>query len=94
VPEPAGRSDAPGAPAPAGNVETVDTVGLRCPLPLFHAREAMLDLEEGARIEVLTDDPQAPSDFEQWARKNGHTLLSISTHGLTYHVLLARGPEG
>lgn len=74
--------------------ETVDTVGLRCPLPLFHAREAMLDLAPGAHVEVLSDDPQAPSDFVRWARQNGHHLVSIETRGRTYHILLEKGADG
>jgi TusA-related sulfurtransferase len=73
--------------------EVVDTVGLRCPLPLFHAREAMLDLPLGSTVEVLSDDPQSPSDFERWARQNGHTLLSIETHGRTYHIRVRKGPS-
>lgn len=73
--------------------ETVDTVGLRCPLPLFHAREAMLDLEEGGLVEVLSDDPQAPADFQRWTRQNGHRLVSIETRGRTYHILLQRGKD-
>ncbi len=74
--------------------ETVDTVGLRCPLPLFHAREALLDLPAGARIEVLSDDPQAPSDFQRWAPKNGHRLLSVATEGRTYRIVIQKGGDG
>ena len=56
--------------------------------------EAMLDLSPGARVEVLSDDPQAPADFVQWARQNGHNLVSIETRGRMYHILLEKGGEG
>ncbi len=74
--------------------DRVDTVGLRCPLPLFHAREAMLDIAPGRRIEVLSDDPQAPSDFERWAPQHGHTLVAVTAKGRTFHILLEKGPDG
>lgn len=77
----------------ADPIETVDTVGLRCPLPLFHAREAMLDLPVGAHVEVLSDDPQAPGDFERWTRQNGHTLVGIETRGRTYHIRIQKGAD-
>lgn len=77
----------------ADAVETVDTVGLRCPLPLFHAREALLDLPAGARIEVLSDDPQAPGDFDGWTRQNGHLLVSVQTRGRCYHILIQKGKD-
>lgn len=70
---------------------TVDARGLECPLPVFHARDALFDLKPGDVLEVRADDPQAPSDFEKWCPKNGHRLLSIRPEGRAYRILIEKG---
>jgi tRNA 2-thiouridine synthesizing protein A len=71
----------------------VDARGLECPLPIFHARDAMFDLPPGAIVAVLADDPQAPTDFERWCPKNGHALLSVATEGRAFRILIRRGND-
>ncbi len=75
-------------PSPA---RTVDASGLPCPLPVFHARDALFDLEEGQVLEVLADDPQAPTDFERWCPRNGHILLEVRTQGQGFVILIQKG---
>lgn len=77
-------------PEPA---HTLDTSGLQCPLPLFHVRDALFDLEEGEVLEVLADDPQAPSDFERWCPRNGHVLLEVRTQGRAFVIRIQKGKE-
>jgi tRNA 2-thiouridine synthesizing protein A len=72
---------------------SVDALGLQCPLPVFHARDALFDMAPGELLEVLADDPQAPSDFETWCPKNGHKLRSIESRGLTFRILIEKGPQ-
>ncbi len=72
---------------------TLDLCGLPCPLPVFHARDALFDLAEGAVLEVLADDPQAPTDFEKWCPRNGHRLLGITMQGPTFIIRIQKGPE-
>jgi len=71
----------------------VDTRGLECPIPVFHARDAMFDLPPGALVEVLADDPQAPSDLEHWCRRNGHAVLAIDPDGRGFKILIRRGAD-
>ena len=78
----------PDAPAPAASV---DARGLECPLPVFHARDAMFDLKPGDVLEVLADDPQAPTDIETWARRDGHALLSTTTEAKSFRMLVRHG---
>ncbi|HEX4689900.1 MAG TPA: sulfurtransferase TusA family protein [Solirubrobacteraceae bacterium] len=44
-------------------VRTLDVRGLRCPLPLIHARAALPALGPGDVLEVLATDPEAPIDL-------------------------------
>lgn len=71
---------------------TVDATGLPCPLPVFHARDALFDLSEGDVLEVLADDPQAPTDFEKWCPRNGHRLLGVETQGRGFVIRIQKGP--
>lgn len=73
--------------------QTVNALGLQCPLPVFHARDALHDLTAGEVLEVLADDPQAPSDFETWCPKHGHILLAIELKGQTFRILIAKGTQ-
>ena len=77
-------------PEPAAQL---NTLGLECPLPVFHAREALLDLRVGQCLEVLADDPQAPSDLETWCARNGHRLVAIRPEGRAFRIVIEKGPE-
>ncbi|MEO1016657.1 MAG: sulfurtransferase TusA family protein [Pseudomonadota bacterium] len=54
----------------------LDATGLKCPLPLLKARQAIMVLDKGARICVLATDPGAPRDFEEFVDATGHILVS------------------
>ena len=54
-------------------VETVDARGKRCPMPILMAKRAIAMCEQGDSIEVLATDPAAPSDFETFAKLEGHS---------------------
>ena len=55
-------------------VETVDARGKRCPMPILMAKRAIAMCEQGESIEVLATDPAAPSDFETFAKLEGHSV--------------------
>lgn len=77
--------------APPSPAASVDARGLECPIPVFHARDAIFDLKPGDVLEVLADDPQAPSDLESWARRDGHTLISVAAENRAFRILVRRG---
>jgi tRNA 2-thiouridine synthesizing protein A len=54
---------------------TVDTKGMKCPLPVLKARKAMKDVAPGGTLQVLATDPGAIKDFEHFCRVTGATLL-------------------
>lgn len=53
---------------------TVDARGLACPLPLAMAKARMAQVEPGATLIVLADDPEAPVDLAAWCADEGHSL--------------------
>ena len=55
---------------------SIDTVGLRCPMPLIKAKQALRKIEAGEYIEVLTSDPSAKADFDAMLAHLPHELVS------------------
>ena len=55
---------------------TLDTRGLKCPLPVLRARKAMQDVAPGEVLEVLATDPGTVRDFEAFCAATGHQLLA------------------
>ncbi|MEP2029057.1 MAG: sulfurtransferase TusA family protein [Paracoccaceae bacterium] len=56
--------------------ETLDAIGLLCPLPVLKARKRLKSLPEGGVLKVLADDPAAIIDVPHFCSEAGHTLLS------------------
>jgi tRNA 2-thiouridine synthesizing protein A len=55
----------------------LDARGLDCPMPLIKARQALMVVESGASICVLSTDPASKGDFERFCEATGHLLLSV-----------------
>jgi cysteine desulfurase len=49
-------------------VITVDCLGRACPVPVIELAKAVLTVEIGAVVEVLSDDPAARVDIPAWCR--------------------------
>lgn len=57
---------------PDGAVE-IDARGTFCPVPLIEAQRVARRLVGGVLV-VLADDPDAPTDFADWADATGHRV--------------------
>ncbi len=58
------------------NTETLDALGLLCPLPVLKARKRLKSMPDGAVLRVLADDPAAVIDVPHFCSEAGHTLIS------------------
>ena len=54
---------------------TLDTRGLRCPLPVLRARKAMQRVAPGEVLRVLATDPGTVGDFQAFCAATGHDLM-------------------
>jgi len=66
-------------PSPSNEDKTsllFDYRGLKCPLPVLKARRALSQLEAGAEITILADDPAAPLDMAHFCETEGHQLAA------------------
>ncbi|WP_119462468.1 sulfurtransferase TusA family protein [Rhodospirillaceae bacterium SYSU D60014] len=53
---------------------TLNTKGLKCPLPVLRARKAMKEVPPGGLLQVLATDPGAVKDFAHFCEAAGHEL--------------------
>ena len=63
---------------------TLDTKGMKCPIPVLKARRAMKELRAGDVLEVHATDPGSMADFEHFCAATGHKLLEAGGVGGVY----------
>ncbi len=66
----------------------LDARGLFCPMPILKASALIESLHPGDQLEVLADDPAAPSDFAAFAKRTGHPLRENSEQSGIYRFVL------
>ncbi|MGR3468143.1 MAG: sulfurtransferase TusA family protein [Shimia sp.] len=68
--------------------ETLDAVGLLCPLPVLKARKRLQGMAPGAVLRVEADDPAAIVDVPHFCAEAGHELLGAATDAmpLVFHI--------
>ena len=69
--------------------ETLDAIGLLCPLPVLKARKRLKSMPSGAVLHLLADDPAAVIDVPHFCTEQGHGYLGQSD-ALGHQVYLIR----
>jgi len=55
--------------------QTLDTSGLKCPLPVLKAKKALKGMAAGATLRVVATDPGSVRDFAHFCDATGDSLL-------------------
>jgi tRNA 2-thiouridine synthesizing protein A len=58
------------------NIQTLDTRGLNCPLPILKTRKAIATLSTGDILEVTATDPGSVKDLDSFCSQTGHEMVS------------------
>lgn len=68
--------------------QTLDALGLLCPLPVLKARKRLSAMAQGEVLRMIADDPAAIVDVPHFCAEAGHALVSQSdTDGvLTFDI--------
>ena len=69
--------------------ETLDAIGLLCPLPVLKARKRLKALKPGQVLALLADDPAAVIDVPHFCNEAGHEFLGHSD-GAGHQIYLIR----
>lgn len=71
--------------------ETLDAIGLLCPLPVLKARKRLKSMDDGAVLRMLADDPAALIDVPHFCIEAGHTLIGQSDDAGHQVYLIRKG---
>ncbi len=61
--------------------ETLDCVGLYCPMPIVKTSQKMKQMKEGQVLEVIADDKGIKQDMPAWCQTTGNEFLGIEEKG-------------
>jgi tRNA 2-thiouridine synthesizing protein A len=70
--------------------ETLDCIGLYCPMPIAKTAEKMKKLNPGQVLEILADDPGIKTDIPAWCKITGNEFLGIEEENKQYKVYLKK----
>lgn len=69
----------------------LDTIGLKCPLPVLKAKKALRSVAAGEVLKVLATDPDSPKDFQHFCATTGDQLLATSEQDGIFTYLIRKG---
>ena len=70
--------------------QTLDALGLRCPLPVLKARKRLKGMAAGETLRIEADDPAAVIDVPHFCTEQGHELVDQSRDGDTLVFLVRK----
>ena len=68
----------------------VDACGISCPGPILKLKKGVETLADGEQLEVIATDPGFPRDAEAWCRSTGNRVVSSTSAGGKYSVVVAK----
>ena len=70
--------------------DTLDCMGLYCPMPIVQTAERIKKLQIGEVLEILADDRGIESDMPAWCQATGHEFLGMQEDDGEYRVYVKR----
>ena len=70
--------------------ESLDCVGLYCPMPIVQTAARMKQLKTGEVLEVVADDRGIVKDMPAWCDATGNELLGIEENDGEYKVYVKK----
>ncbi len=77
--------------ARSGAAIDLDCTGLACPGPIMKLSEQMKAMNPGDDVVVHVSDPGFRLDAPSWAKRNGHTVISLEPEGPGYVATMRKG---
>ena len=70
--------------------ESLDCVGLYCPMPIVQTAAKIKQLKAGEVLEVIADDKGIVKDMPAWCDATGNELLGIEENDGEYKVYVKK----
>ena len=63
------------------SAQSLDCMGLYCPMPIIKTAEKIKELKPGEILEVVADDRGIKQDMPAWCQATGHEFLGVEEEG-------------
>ncbi len=70
--------------------QSLDCIGLYCPMPIVKTAEKIKELKQGEVLEVVADDVGIKQDMPAWCRATGNEFLGIEEEAGEYKVYVRK----
>jgi tRNA 2-thiouridine synthesizing protein A len=70
--------------------ETLDCVGLYCPMPIVHTAKKIKEMQKGQILEVLADDQGITEDMPSWCKTTGNECIAVEEDKGIYHAYVKK----
>jgi TusA-related sulfurtransferase len=70
--------------------DTLDCIGLYCPMPIHNTANKLKELKAGQVLEILADDEGIKEDMPAWCRVTGNEFLGIEEEKGQYKVYIKK----
>lgn len=70
--------------------QTLDCIGLYCPMPIAKTAEKMKTLKPGEVLEILADDKGIKQDMPAWCKITGNEFLGLEEDKGQYKVYVKK----
>jgi tRNA 2-thiouridine synthesizing protein A len=70
--------------------ETLDCVGLYCPMPIVQTAKKIKELQGGQVLEIVADDIGIKEDVPNWCKMTGNEFLGMEEDKGIYHVFVKK----
>ncbi|MGB8517273.1 MAG: sulfurtransferase TusA family protein [Gallionella sp.] len=67
-----------------------DASGMSCPLPIVKTKKALVDMQSGQVLKVISTDCGSVKDMQAFADQTGNTLLSNTEEGGKYIFMMQK----
>jgi len=73
--------------------QSLDCIGLYCPMPIVKTAERIKQLKMGEVLEVVADDKGIKQDMPAWCETTGHECLGMEEEGGEIRVYVKKTHE-
>jgi tRNA 2-thiouridine synthesizing protein A len=70
--------------------ETLDCLGLYCPMPIAKTAQKIKQLKPGQVLEVLADDKGIKEDIPNWCKTTGNECLGVEEEGGVFRAYVKK----
>lgn len=72
----------------------LDTIGVKCPMPIVKISQTFRTMAVAETLEVLSDDPAFGEDVKAFCRVSGNGLVDFTENDGVFKVTIEKKSEG